>query len=189
MGMIPIPLHLAFVLLIASPFLYFITAGAKSFTVPQLREAGASLGQISFLSGAFGVLGVGLFHRLELFHAICGAGLTLFSLVLYEWTRRTVLGRNFYTGLGGEVPAMVCDEGPYKYLRHPFYVSYVVAFLSMVAAFPAPVTGAVCLLNIALFIYMAFDDERVLLRSPLAADYGEYRTRVGMFLPRLGKRR
>ena len=88
-----------------------------------------------------------------------------------------MLGRNFHTGLGGEVPAMVCDEGPYKYLRHPFYVSYMVAFLSMVVAFPAPVTGAVCLLNIALFIYMAFDDARVLLRSPLAADYGEYRTR------------
>jgi hypothetical protein len=79
MGMIPIPLHLAFVLLIASPFLYFITAGAKTFTVPELRDAGASLGQISFLSGAFGVLGFGLFHRLELFQVLCGVGLAVCS--------------------------------------------------------------------------------------------------------------
>ena len=39
---------------------------------------------------------------------------------------------------------------------------------------------------IGLFVYMAFDDERVLLRSDLAADYQTYRKRVGMFLPRLG---
>ena len=46
-------------------------------------------------------------------------------------------------------------------------------------------TGCVCLLNIMLFLYMAFDDERVLLVSPLAADYQAYRMRAGMFLPRI----
>jgi hypothetical protein len=66
--MSPIPLQFAFALLIASPFLYFITTGAKTFTVPELRDAGASIGQLSFLSGAFGVLGVGLFPRPELCH-------------------------------------------------------------------------------------------------------------------------
>jgi protein-S-isoprenylcysteine O-methyltransferase Ste14 len=183
--MIPIQLHLALVLLIASPFLYFIVAGAKTFTVPELRDTGASLGQISFLSGAFGVLGVGFFDRPELFHELCGAGLSLFSVVIYEWTRHTVIGLNFYTGLGGQVPEMVCEQGPYKYVRHPFYMSYMTAFLGMVTAFPAPVTGTLCVLNIGLFVYIAFDDERVLARSILAADYAAYRTRAGMFLPRL----
>jgi protein-S-isoprenylcysteine O-methyltransferase Ste14 len=32
---------------------------------------------------------------------------------------------------------------------------------------------------------MAFDDERVLLASAMAADYESYKMRVGMFLPRL----
>jgi protein-S-isoprenylcysteine O-methyltransferase Ste14 len=107
--------------------------------------------------------------------------------VLYEWTRRAVLGRIFYTGLSGEVPETVCKQGPYKYVRHPFYMSYMTAFLGMVTAFPAPVTGTLCVLNIAFFVNMAFDDESVLARSKLAADYGEYKTSAGMFLPRLGK--
>jgi protein-S-isoprenylcysteine O-methyltransferase Ste14 len=183
--MIPMPLQFAFALLIASPFMYFITAGAKTFTVPRLRDAGASIGQLSFISGAFGVLGVGLFHRPELFHELCGAGLALCSIVLYEWTRRTVLGRILYTGLGGEVPEVICEQGPYRYVRHPFYMSYMTAFLGMVTAFPSPVTGTLSALNIGLFVYIAFDDERVLVRSKLATDYRTYRSRAGMFLPRL----
>jgi protein-S-isoprenylcysteine O-methyltransferase Ste14 len=70
-------------------------------------------------------------------------------------------------------------------VRHPFYLSYVVAFLGVVAAFPSLATGCVCLLNIIFFLYTAFDDERVLLLSPLAADYRAYRMRAGMFLPRV----
>jgi hypothetical protein len=41
-----------------------------------------------------------------------------------------------------------------------------------------------CLANIGLFLHVAFDDERVLLRSPLAVGYESYKARVGMFLPR-----
>jgi protein-S-isoprenylcysteine O-methyltransferase Ste14 len=71
------------------------------------------------------------------------------------------------------------------WLRHPFYLSYIAAFLGAAAAFPSLVIAAVSTIGIGLFVYMAFDDERVLLRSPLAADYGAYRRRVGMFVPRV----
>jgi protein-S-isoprenylcysteine O-methyltransferase Ste14 len=61
----------------------------------------------------------------------------------------------------------------------------MIAFFGMVAAFPSVVSASVCVLNVALFVYMAFDDERVFLRSPLAADYLNYRTRTRMFSPRV----
>jgi len=63
------------------------------------------------------------------------AFLALCSVVLYEWTRRTVVDRNFYVGLAGEVPGAVCDAGPYRYVRHPFYLSYIVAFVGVAVAF------------------------------------------------------
>jgi protein-S-isoprenylcysteine O-methyltransferase Ste14 len=177
-------LHLGMSLWVASPFVYFLTAGAKTFTVPA-RDGGALLGQISFITGTACVLGLGFYQALLWYQLLCGAVLALCSVVLYEWTRRTVIERNFYTGLGGEVPAAVCRSGPYKFVRHPFYLSYMLAFLGMVAAFPSGVTASVCMLNIALFVYMASDDERVLLCSPLAGDYLNYRTRTRMFLPRV----
>jgi protein-S-isoprenylcysteine O-methyltransferase Ste14 len=130
---------------------------------------------------------MGLFGGLLLPLALCGAIFALCSVMLYEWTRRTVVDRNFYVALSGEVPGAICETGPYHYVRHPFYLSYMLAFLGVAVAFPALIVGGVCVLNIGLFAYMAIDDERVLLESPLRADYRAYRARVGMFVPRLKK--
>jgi protein-S-isoprenylcysteine O-methyltransferase Ste14 len=192
-------LHLALVLFMAIPFPYFMTAGANIFTVPKLRDSGAVLGQISFISGMVCVLVMGLFYGLLLPAAVCGAifgllvpaalcgcVLALCSVVLYEWTRRTVIDRNFYIALAGEVPPAVCEVGPYQYIRHPFYLSYMLAFLGVAIAFPSLIVSGVCVLNVGLFVYMAIDDERVLRQSPLAADYDRYKMRVGMFLPTFG---
>jgi protein-S-isoprenylcysteine O-methyltransferase Ste14 len=169
----------------AIPFPYFMTAGANIFTVPKLRDNGALLGQISFISGMVCVLVMGLFYGLLLPAAVCGAILALGAVLLYEWTRRTVIDRNFYVGLAGEVPPAVCNAGPYRYVRHPFYLSYMVAFVAVAVAFPSLIVSGVCLVNIGLFVYMAIDDEGVLLASALSADYRAYRGRVGMFVPRL----
>jgi protein-S-isoprenylcysteine O-methyltransferase Ste14 len=121
--------------------------------------------------------------------ALCGAVLAAGVVVLYEWTRRTAVDRNFYVGLAGEVPGALCEVGPYRYVRHPFYLSYMLAFVVVAVAFPSFVVAIVCILNIGLFIYMALDDERVLLASPLGAAYAAYRGRVGAFLPRIGVKR
>ena len=177
-------LHLVLVLWIAVPFSYFISAGANIFTVPKLRDTGAVLGQLSFVSGMLCVFFMGLFYAVWLPAAVCGAILASGSFVLYEWTRRTAVDRNFYVGLAGEVPAMVCDAGPYHYVRHPFYLSYMLAFVAVAVGFPSFIVSGVCLLNIGLFVYMAIDDERVLLASAMAVDYRTYQGRVGMFVPR-----
>jgi protein-S-isoprenylcysteine O-methyltransferase Ste14 len=176
-------LHKVIVFWMLIPFPYFMTVGGNMFTVPPLHNNGAVLGQISFLSGMACVLGMGLFSGLLLTPALCGCLLALCSVLLYEWTRRTVVDRDFYIALSGEVPKAVCDKGPYRFVRHPFYLSYMMAFLAVAIAFPSFIVGAVCLLNIGLFLYMAIDDERVLLGSALAADYRAYQARAARFVP------
>jgi hypothetical protein len=47
------------------PFLYFMTVGANTFIIPKLRDTGAVLGQLSFVSGMFCVLCYGLVSRPE----------------------------------------------------------------------------------------------------------------------------
>ena len=170
----------------AVPFPYFMTAGANIFMVPPLRDNGAVLGKISFISGMVCVLVMGLFYGLLVPAAVCGAILALGAMLLYKWTRRTVIDRNFYIALAGEVPPAVCEVGPFQYIRHPFYLSYMLAFVAVAVAFPSLIVAGVCALNIGLFAHMALDDERVLLRSPLAADCESYTMRVGMFLPTFG---
>ncbi len=62
-GRILLALHLGASHWMVSPFVYFLTAGAKTFTVPA-RDSGAVLGQISFLSGMACVLGLGFYQAL-----------------------------------------------------------------------------------------------------------------------------
>ena len=181
-------LHLVVVFWLLIPFLYFMTAAANIFTVPALANTGAVLGELSFVSGMLCVLFMGLFHGLLLPPALCGCVLALCAVMLYEWTRRTVLDRNFYIALSGEVPPVICETGPYRYTRHPFYSSYILAFIAVAVAFPSLVVAGVCLVNVGFFIYLAFDDERVLLASPLGGSYQAYRARVGMLVPRFIRR-
>jgi protein-S-isoprenylcysteine O-methyltransferase Ste14 len=187
LGVFALTLRLVFVLWMAVPFAYFMSASANTFLVPKLRDNGAALGQVAFVSGMLCVLVMGLFYGLRVSLAICGAVFALGSLTLYEWSRRTVMDRNFFIGLSDEVPGAVCDSGPYRFVRHPFYLSYMVAFAGVAVAFPSAIVSGVCLLGVGLFAHMAIDDEKVLLASALSADYRGYRERVGMFVPRFRK--
>jgi protein-S-isoprenylcysteine O-methyltransferase Ste14 len=179
---------LALTLLTVAPFQWFAVAGAKTFRIPCFRDAGAAWGATSFLSGTAVVLWKGLFEGQDPIFGSLGAVLALLSLVLYEWTRRTVGGRGFVIGFGGEVPDGLCEAGPYRYVRHPFYLSYVIAFVGMLVATRTPLATLVFALNVALFCYMARDDERTLATSRLGPQYNAYRQRVGTLLLFPGRR-
>jgi protein-S-isoprenylcysteine O-methyltransferase Ste14 len=182
------PASFAFSMLLAAPFLYFLVAGAKTFNVPERADAGAAWGQTSFISGSIAVFWTALHEGIHIANGVIGVAIVVLSISLYEWARRTVAARNFYIGLAGEVPGALCESGPYRYIRHPFYMSYMLAFLAMLVATPAVVAVVVFVCNVALFVYMALDDERTMSKSPLAEAYSKYANRVGKLLVLPGRR-
>ena len=93
-----------------------------------------------------------------------------------------MLGLKLSIGLSGQVPDVICEAGPYRLMRRPFYTSYVLAFVGVIVAVPMKISAIVCAMNVILFVYMAWDDERALAESGLAARYAPYQQRVGMFL-------
>ena len=170
-------------------FFYFILAGERSFERSPSDEFGAGLGQFSFLvTGTLGTISLGLRAEVPVRNAICSAVLMFCSLALYEWARHTVRGRRFHIAWSGDVPGELCDAGPYRYVRHPVYASYFLAFAAMLVALPYLVTLAIFIFNLALFTHAAWDDERSLAASDLCADYARYKKQTGMFLPRLARR-
>jgi protein-S-isoprenylcysteine O-methyltransferase Ste14 len=168
-----------------APFLWFIAMARRTFVVPESGAFGIMLGGVSMFSGVALTLWEGRLGTYEPILWDVGALLALCSIVLYEAARRVVTGRGFCSVLSGEVPPQVCAAGPYRYVRHPVYTSYMLAFLALLIAFPGWPTAVVFTANLAFYVYAAADEERTIAQSALGEGYASYRRGTGMFLPRL----
>lgn len=84
-----------------------------------------------------------------------------------------------------EEPDSLVTNGPYKYLRHPFYTSYLIFWTGWaVAVWPAWTLEFLAVI-FAIYTHAARGEEREFSNSPLAGQYEEYRRRTGFFLPRI----
>lgn len=110
------------------------------------------------------------------------------ALALFVWAAWTNRGRKLGLAFAGAVPAHVQSSGPYGLVRHPFYTSYLLAFLGGALAAGTPWLVPVVLAGGLTYWRAARDEERAFERSPLADAYRRYAAGVGMFLPRLGPR-
>jgi protein-S-isoprenylcysteine O-methyltransferase Ste14 len=85
----------------------------------------------------------------------------------------------------GETPGMITTRGPYRIVRHPFYVSYILAWLGMAVATWHWASLAMCVLMTAVYAAAAHHEERAILAGPAGHAYAEYAARTGGFVPRL----
>ena len=176
-------------LLLGGAFIHFMYAGSRLFYFQNAdNEPGAWMAQFSFLvTGMIVPWWLGIRAPIPVSNQVAAAPILVLSVVLYEWTRRTIAGRRFGLAWGDHVPETLCDEGPYRYIRHPIYLSYTLAFLAVLVAIPHWITSLGFLFNLTLCIVWALNDEKVIASSPLASDYAAYRQRTGMFLPRFSR--
>ncbi len=84
-----------------------------------------------------------------------------------------------------EEPIHLVASGPYRWVRHPFYLSYMLCWLA-----PPIATANLWLLIplVAMFpLYWraALAEENAFLQSPLGSRYREYQWNTGRFWPRL----
>ena len=84
-----------------------------------------------------------------------------------------------------ENPDSLVTEGPYRYLRHPFYTSYLVFWagwaVAIWSAWTLPFLGFILLV----YTLAARGEELKFSNSPLGPQYEEYRRRTGFFWPRM----
>jgi protein-S-isoprenylcysteine O-methyltransferase Ste14 len=105
---------------------------------------------------------------------------------LILWTMST-LGGNLTDTVVTRRNHTLVTSGPYRWVRHPFYVSVALWFASMslAAANWFMLTAGVVMLML-LVIRTRIEEERLVLRFGDA--YRSYMYRTGRFLPRLGSR-
>jgi protein-S-isoprenylcysteine O-methyltransferase Ste14 len=168
-------------------FLHFLLAGARTFVRSGMSDdRAAAYAQGSFVFGGTCVVWfLGLRQQIPVPNGVAAAAVLVMSIALYEWARHSIWMRGFRAAWSGFVPDELCERGPYRYVRHPVYVSYLLAFLAAAIALPHPLTVAIFVVNLVLLILAVRDEERAIAASPLAAGYAAYRERAGMLWPRL----
>jgi protein-S-isoprenylcysteine O-methyltransferase Ste14 len=115
-----------------------------------------------------------------------GVPIGIAAIGLLFWTLRS-LGRNLTDTVVTRREASLVTHGPYRWIRHPFYDSMLLAVIaiSLVAA-----NWFLAITGVGLFVLLAVrasTEERNLV-ARFGPDYEAYTRQTGRFVPRIGKR-
>jgi protein-S-isoprenylcysteine O-methyltransferase Ste14 len=115
---------------------------------------------------------------------VSGSLLALAAQALFWWAVRAHGANRPSAAFATDAPSTLTQIGPYRWVRHPFYVAYVLGFAAGAAFTGQGWPWLIPAWMSALYHFAARQEETVILASPLAPAYHDYRSRVGAFVPR-----
>lgn len=105
----------------------------------------------------------------------------LCSLLMY-WTLSS-LGKNLTDTVVTRADATLVTHGPYRYVRHPFYVTAALLMASVTLLSANWLIGAFSLLVLALLAIRTPKEEQMLIER-FGQQYRDYMAHTGRFVPR-----
>ena len=112
-----------------------------------------------------------------------GAVTGIFSSILMYWTLNS-LGKNLTDTVVTRANATLVTQGPYRWVRHPFYVTTALVMVSVTLLTANWLIGLGCLLILAMLAIRTPKEERMLVER-FGQPYVAYMDRTGRFLPRI----
>lgn len=111
--------------------------------------------------------------------------LLMLSAALFIWAVWSSRTASLYLAFDTVEPPALLDTGPYRFLRHPFYLSYSLfwAACAIVTSYLPIVLSSMALLST--YVLLAKREERSLLASSFGDGYRAYQARTGFMLPRM----
>ena len=117
---------------------------------------------------------------------IVAVTLFLLSDALFWWTVRTTRTDRLFVAHSPADARVLHVTGPYRLIRHPFYVSYILFWIGAAVA-AGPILWLPCFILCAWYVVTARSEETDLAAS-VPVGYQTYRRRTGMLLPRFVRR-
>lgn len=109
-----------------------------------------------------------------------------FSFLIFMWSLKSSVAHQQFLAFSDEDPLCLIENGIYNYVRHPFYTSYILFWLACFAGAPTVATLLILIILTTLYVTAARKEEASFLETRFAEPYSRYRSRVGMFIPKLG---
>jgi protein-S-isoprenylcysteine O-methyltransferase Ste14 len=129
------------------------------------------------------------FAQLPQSYLTLGLALVLFPAggLLYHVARAT-LADNFIGGVGLQADHQLITSGPYRWIRNPIYLSYLLVGVAAGLLF-ANAYVMFCLVSPTVAMMMRVPHEERVLEAHFGDAYTHYKSQTGRFLPRLRKPR
>lgn len=177
------PLSDLVLILTAFNFVAFLLAGVLTF---DAKHAGVAF---RIFVGVFLTLMGFCCGFLYVYESSNGARLAVASLMLsvsavvFVAAWLTTFRRPFTVVFSPDVPTRIVTYGIYRYVRHPFYLSYMLTFIADAVACKDVTNVACAVVVVVMYTVAARLEESKFARSALGAAYTEYKARTGMFWP------
>ncbi len=113
--------------------------------------------------------------------------LVVLGLLLFWHCVRITSARKLTLAFSEDAPVHIYMVGPYGYVRHPFYLSYLMAYFGMAVAANDVWLYLTAFMMGVLYYHAARFEERKFENSHLSEHYAGYRRTTGMFLPRMSR--
>lgn len=157
----------------------------KSTAFPSGMVAVSFLSIASFLAFTAGLM----FQPAGMPYSAIGLIFIISAGLLFTAALRTTRAASLKLAFDRGTPASIIRTGPYKYVRHPFYASYLLFWAGCLLAAPSAAAGILFIALTAAYAASARLEERDFSNSPLAAAYADYCKGAGLFWPKPNLRR
>ena len=180
----PLLCQVTLALLLLSCLASFAWAMRNFFIQPERSTVGMKL--TVFLGSTFALLHVGFIFaaraiRPEL--AAISALLYGAALGIFWWAIATNRVKPLSACFSKEDQLHLVQHGPYRFVRHPFYCSYLLTWMAGTIATESILLGLTTITMLTLYSMAASKEEKKFTQSALGPVYAAYRSRTGQFLP------
>jgi protein-S-isoprenylcysteine O-methyltransferase Ste14 len=158
----------------------------------------AALGTFAFFAEAILIIYLGIVGKIYLFMSIMqleppfssilqvlGLAMVTSGILVFVWS---VVARGRYS-VSWEMPhdQLLVTWGPYRYVRHPSYLGYLLMFSGIFLVW-LNIVALIPILGIPSYVALAKPEEELLI-SRFGQNYQEYMRSTGRFIPRVSSER
>lgn len=108
------------------------------------------------------------------------------ACALFLWAAKHV-SKSLTLAYSSDEPRLLYSSGPYRFIRHPFYTSYLLGYGGVIAACGTGVSMLLGCIAVVLYTRAARFEEAKFSHSALKSSYDGYKASTGMFFPRIRK--
>ncbi|MNT62496.1 hypothetical protein D3C72_2002210 [compost metagenome] len=109
------------------------------------------------------------------------------SLGLFFYCSSLIRKNKLSIVFSGDSPEFHISKGPYSYVRHPFYTSYIFTYVAVAVSLNNVFFSLMACSMFLTYFFAARYEEKKFEGSKFGESYTRYRANTGMFIPRLIK--